>query len=168
MGRGNTGELIVVKVKPGGSAEACGKISAGMIIQAIDGTVLATQCSVGEAARMIKSSPGKSCSVSLAHPAQPPRAAQPQAAAQESADSLYTVMWATFGEDAAGLAPAAPIAAALQTSGLAQNVLQKVWLAGKQTDGGCGVADKMNKAEFVAACKFAVRSGGVFPITSEA
>lgn len=86
----------------------------------------------------------------------------------ESTEALYKGIWSSFSLDENSLAAAAAIATALKSSGLPQNVLSKVWKAGKAIAENCGVSTKMNEADFVECCKFAVRSGGVFPITSEA
>ena len=242
MGRSDEGSLTVTKVNPGGSAESCGKIEAGMIITTINDILLLPSCTTGEAARMIKGSPGAVCSVSFApalsaatmatadsigdakvqaamdamaaaaHAAAAEKATAAAAAAAaggtgveagvnaltgkaaaaakdandarvraeasaataaslesaESTEALYKGMWSSFSLDENSLAAAAAIATALKSSGLPQNVLSKVWKAGKAIAENCGVSTKMNEAEFVECCKFAVRSGGVFPITSEA
>ena len=57
--------VAVIKVNPGGSARASGKVSIGMRIVAINGIQLLPETTVGEACRMIKASQGAACSVSF-------------------------------------------------------------------------------------------------------
>ena len=61
---GVNGGLVVTKVKPGGGAEACGKISAGMFIESLNGALVGA---VGTAVvgDMVRSSPGDSVTIVL-------------------------------------------------------------------------------------------------------
>ena len=56
-----------------------------------------------------------------------------------------------------GLAGASAVADMLATCQLPRSALRKVWSNGKQSEGGCAANDKMNRAEFMKACAFAVR-----------
>ena len=76
---------------------------------------------------------------------------------------LFQGMWrslvsASVDGASDGLAGASDVAAVLATCQLPRSDLRKIWSKGKQAEGGCPANDKMNRAEFMKACAFAVRT----------
>ena len=71
-------------------------------------------------------------------------------------DAAFVALW-NLGASSNGMLKASAAAALLKTSGLGDAALRKVWSRAKGTQKD----NRMNKTEFLLACKYTAEAGGI-------